>query len=630
MGYVYSLYLHLKQNSVGVNIGDNVTLGQSIAQGDDTGNSSANHLHFQLIVHNLADRRLFVNAIDSENRTRNPELWLKPLAGTARLAGKVTDNGGTPIYNLTITGLQKSVGAITLRTYSDPAIKSDDILVENFATTDITPGTYCVQAKTGTIVYKDFGCRNFAANQTTYMGLYPVYLPEVKGPNPVSSITVRNNSGTDTAQVNTTYFLANGTVVNQRTDTLSPNGSLTFAPTGIVPDSAIVVGSQDVSVAVSKQRTASPYSGGAYAGIPAAKTSSTFYVPLVGRLLPAAGGLVSNSELAIQNAGTAPVDVTLQMIGAVNVWGNYTKPIVTIPANGSFTYDLSLENAANLPNGWYGSAVVSASGNGKLAVTSNFRTGNNIVQTFNAFSAESLSTVWRVPLFTARLTNGLSTPISLQNLSGAAIPVNGITLNCTVDPGSSGTSFMKQNTAAIAVNGAYYFNPVTDMSFQGNWYGSCTVTSGNANVVSFVQMRYVGAGNTDNAAAYESIRGNGTDKRAIFPLYQKVLNNGSATAVTIQNLNPTASANVTFVYTGAPGTAANCSATIAATIPANGSLIHNHRITSGANSVSQLGTNCAGSLFVTSDQAIDGFIQLTNINNPTGDTFMAHNALTLP
>lgn len=457
-----------------------------------------------------------------------------------------------------------------------------------------------------------------------------VYAPDTRYSNGwTSEVTLRNNGG-GLAKTLVKFLDSNGSVVCSNLPTLSAKQSITLSCNNSQIVATTLDASQDTSLSVTNKRTSSPYSSGSYAGIVANKTSSTFYVPLASRLLASASGQLSNSELEIQNAGTAPVNVNIQMIGAAGVWGNYNKPTVAIPGSGSFNYNLSLENAANLPNGWYGSAVVSVSGSGKIAVISNFRTGSNTVQTFNAFNAESLSTNWRIPLFTSRLANGLSTPIAIQNLSSAMIPINGVTLNCTVDPSSSGTNFTKQNTTAIPVNGAYYFNPVTDTSFQGNWYGSCTLSSGGNNVVSFVQMRYVGAGNTDNAAAYEAMRGNGTDKRAVFPLYQKILTDGSATAVTIQNLSSTSAANVTFVYAGLPNLPANCSASINATIPANGSLIHNHRINSGANSVTQLGTNCSGSLLVTSDQPIDGFIQLTNVNNPAGDTFMAHNAITTP
>lgn len=533
-------------------------------------------------------------------------------------------------------------GYATSLTYNYAWTNPDDIFVENFATTDVQPGTYHLYAYnsfngstcTGSGLYRDLGNYTFVAGQTTFIGIWPFYLPEIRGSSQ-SFITVRNNNTTDTAKVNTSYFLFNEQVIGQRqNDAISPNANLTFAPTNSSgPNSAVVVGTQDIGVVVANRGTGP--SSGAYAGIPPSKTDSTFYVPIAARRLTTASG-EANSEIWIRNTSMKQASVQITMIGAPNVFGNFTKN-VTIPANGSSAYYLLFESQNNLPNGWYGSVVVTTGNSQKIAVTANYRAGNNTLMTFNAFPASSLGSSWKIPLFTARLSNGLNTPVVVQNLSGAAIPANNVTLSCIKDPASPGSNFIRQNPDVIPNNAAVYFNPVIDTTITTGWYGACTVTTspfnGNPapNVVSLVQMRFVNCTGCplESAAAYEALRTNGTDKRAVFPLYQKLLPDGSATAVTIQNLSTSSVANVTFVYTGS-GT--NCSPTIAATIPAGGSLIHNHRVASGANSVPQLGANCSGSLIVTSsNQPIDGFIQLTNTNIvATGDTFMAHNALTLP
>jgi murein DD-endopeptidase MepM/ murein hydrolase activator NlpD len=57
-GYVYSLYLHLRQNGVLVNDGDYIVAGQGIGEVDSTGNSSGNHLHLQIVVHPQSGRTL--------------------------------------------------------------------------------------------------------------------------------------------------------------------------------------------------------------------------------------------------------------------------------------------------------------------------------------------------------------------------------------------------------------------------------------------------------------------------------------------------------------------------------------------------------------------------------------------
>lgn len=159
--YVYSLYMHLRQNSVSVNVNDVVTAQQIIAQADDTGNSTGHHLHLQMILHDLSNRTL--TSIDPENKTRNPELWLRQLGNTAKLAGRVSDSNGNPIPDLIIQGIQKDVGPVSLLTYdtaSHPELKPDDLLFENFATTDISPGSYCLQVVNG----DNLGCHSFVAD----------------------------------------------------------------------------------------------------------------------------------------------------------------------------------------------------------------------------------------------------------------------------------------------------------------------------------------------------------------------------------------------------------------------------------------------------------------------------------
>jgi hypothetical protein len=154
------------------------------------------------------------------------------------------------------------------------------------------------------------------------------------------------------------------------------------------------------------------------------------------------------------------------------------------------------------------------------------------------------------------------------------------------------------------------------------------VITASANVVAFVQMRFVATG---EAAAYEAIPDGGTDTKVIIPLVAKRLPNGFSTAVTIQNLS-SSTATVTLKYTpssGSPITIPNV------TIPANGSLIQNHRIEAGPGAVPQLPNGWVGTLTVESNTPVNAFVQLTfqrsiNPNLPRGDNFMAHNAFTQP
>jgi hypothetical protein len=364
---------------------------------------------------------------------------------------------------------------------------------------------------------------------------------------------------------------------------------------------------------------------GAYSGF--IETSDTYYVPLVTRHLSTASG-PANSQIIIQNADTTTATVSVDFRGTTT----YTKSGISVPVGATYYYDL--EEESNLGEAWYGSAVVSSASAVQLAVVSNFFTGPDAMQTFNAFPSSNLGTEWVVPLFTSRLGNGLSSPIAVQNVSGSTLGVGDVDLDCVKDPGSPGSDFTKSNTTPIGNLEAYYFNPVTDLTITSGWYGACRVTA-TGNVVSFVQMRFLGTG---NAASYEAINASSTDTTLFIPLIAKRLANGFATALTVQNLSTTDPAHVTFTYKPSPdyvasGGSASDIVVGPYEIPINASIIHNHRLGGSGSGTGQhnLPDGWFGSLTVTSsDEPIHAFIQLTNISVTTGDTFMAHNAFSGP
>ncbi len=421
----------------------------------------------------------------------------------------------------------------------------------------------------------------------------------------------------------TTFTItANGgqKIVRQYQDTMTP-------ATG--RGSAVVSSDQPLGAVVQVQAIGQTASSGAYSGFTGG--SDKFYVPLVSRRLVGASG-TTNSQIMIQNTGGSATTVSVQFIPSAS--GNaYTKSGISIAGGATYYYDL--DDETNLTAPWYGSAVVTAASGGTVAVVSNFFTGPNGLQTYNAFASTNIGPKWLVPLFTSRLLNNTSVPLTVQNLSGADIAVNGITLSCTPDPGATGLSPLTvKNSTLVANNGSYFFNPVVDTTnFPALWYGSCTVDAGTANVVVFAQMRIVG---TDNAAAYEAINATGTNTTAFVPLVAKRLRNGFATAVTIQNLSSTTDANVTLTYTPSPEyVASGGNATVlstSTTIPKGTSLIQNQRLTTFAVGTTAMPLEWYGTLTVqsTNSVAIDGFVQLTNVLNPPGDTSMAHGVFTQP
>jgi len=170
MAYVYSIYAHLSYMSVVPNVGDAVSVGVKIAEVDNTGNSTGSHLHLQVNLSTDANR---INPEDwewSENTSRNPELWLEAFNNsgvqTTSAVGKLTDVNGNPVGGKLIWGMEKPLAAegdpahnfLTAQTYAYAWANADDLVVENFGTTDVQAGTYHLYARNPDgALYEDLG-----------------------------------------------------------------------------------------------------------------------------------------------------------------------------------------------------------------------------------------------------------------------------------------------------------------------------------------------------------------------------------------------------------------------------------------------------------------------------------------
>jgi len=109
--YIYSIYAHLKHNSVNVALNDLVAAGQQIAQIDNTGNSSGNHLHLQIVSSSSSNKNDPQEWAWSQNESINPEMWIEPFdhngTQTATMVGRVSDSNGNKVGGKYITGVQK-------------------------------------------------------------------------------------------------------------------------------------------------------------------------------------------------------------------------------------------------------------------------------------------------------------------------------------------------------------------------------------------------------------------------------------------------------------------------------------------------------------------------------------------
>lgn len=135
---LYALYGHLSEVSVAA--------GQQVARGEVLGLSGASgvadgpHLHFEV--------RIGQNNYTS---TRNPLLWLEPLAQTGIVAGRIVNPGGQILYEAPISLMRVDATAPYTATtsYANGEPNGDPVMAENFVIDDVVPGYYQAIVDTG-------------------------------------------------------------------------------------------------------------------------------------------------------------------------------------------------------------------------------------------------------------------------------------------------------------------------------------------------------------------------------------------------------------------------------------------------------------------------------------------------
>jgi len=385
------------------------------------------------------------------------------------------------------------------------------------------------------------------------------------------------------------------------------------------PGAAIVASEGPVASVVQVMAVGvNPTQRAAYSGF--SESSTKYYVPLVQRGNSTLTG-VANSQIVIQNTSgmtvTASVDLFQDGLGLT-----YTKDTDPIAPGTAFTYDLADESTSLIPMGWVGSAVIEASDS--IAVVSNLFTGTSF-QAFNGFAADSGNVEWFVPAFASKLATldgPLSTPLRIQNVGDATIPIGGIEVTFTPNPAYPGSTLVWTNPMEIPVGESFNINPANSAAYPSGLYGACRIVA-TSNVVAFVQMRAIG---TSLAAAFEAFSQADGSLNVMVPLVAKRLANGFCSSVAIQNISDTA-ATVDLIYT--PSTEYSGSQlpieVLDQVILPYENLNHNHR---SAATVPAMPEGWVGSLTILSDQPVVSFVQLTSLDKAlAGDTMQAHNAI---
>jgi murein DD-endopeptidase MepM/ murein hydrolase activator NlpD len=134
---VYALYGHL--SAISVQTGQTVAAKQEIGLVGGTGVAAGGaHLHFEV---RIGDSRSY------QSSTRNPDLWIKPYYGYGTIAGKIVDEAGNylPEVSITIRGANR---VLYTYTYAGSMNIPDAAWGENWTYGDLQEGWYTVTYKT--------------------------------------------------------------------------------------------------------------------------------------------------------------------------------------------------------------------------------------------------------------------------------------------------------------------------------------------------------------------------------------------------------------------------------------------------------------------------------------------------
>lgn len=348
--------------------------------------------------------------------------------------------------------------------------------------------------------------------------------------------------------------------------------------------------------------------------------SESFFAPFAFKNLPSSVGVV-NAQMVIMNVGSAATDVEVVFIDGVTALEVYTKQINDLPAGESFYYDQSEET--NLPASWFGSAQVNAADGGSIAVVGNQFTGNHGLLTYPGF-AEGY-TEWVVPLYLSRLANGFNSVIAVQNVSGGSIAAGDITVEFTPDPSLGAASFSVSNPAAVPNNSSWVINPRSNPAFPVGSFGAAKITA-SADVVAIVnQLVNEPPHLSDSALSYNAIRADLVGETVVAPLIMSRLPNGYSTVLTVANLTDSAG-TCNFMYEGDAGYGSTDVTVNGVTLPAGGSIVHNHRLVSPGTH--NLPADWFGAVTVECTQPVGGVVNQLQSGVTMGDPDLSYNTFT--
>jgi hypothetical protein len=299
----------------------------------------------------------------------------------------------------------------------------------------------------------------------------------------VSGIACQNLDNVNNATITLSFYPeGSNTSVLDYDDTILAGSSKNYytpsSPPGLPTTflgSVIVTSSTPLACNINTQTTgngtsANPFRMAAASGFDNTETGTTMYSPQVMKLFTS----VWSSYIAVQNATTGPVDVTLTYKDRYGTAVPAATENATIPAFSNKVF-YQTDNAL-LPNGFLGAATVTGTGN--IAVVTNFynagtSSSNSQFQSYDGFA--SGVTKLLVPRFVRRFY-GFNGGMSIQNIGANPTTVTiaftyaGTTYTYnspTIQPGAA-LALYATNISQLA--------PV-DLLPMGQRFGSAVITS---------------------------------------------------------------------------------------------------------------------------------------------------------
>ncbi|MBI3964253.1 MAG: S8 family serine peptidase [Chloroflexi bacterium] len=346
----------------------------------------------------------------------------------------------------------------------------------------------------------------------------------------VTGLQVANLDTAQTANVTLQLVESGGRVVTEQSTTIGPTKSTTFfgpslgAPAGF--NGAAVVYSDRPIGLIANQLTSNPGAADSFNGVAAPAT--TVHVPRLRRNAAAAGATApTRSSLYVQNAGTAPatnVRVSFYRLSETPVT---TATLPTIPPGASA--ELSLQSLSGLPDGFSGTAIVTA--DQPVAVAVNFVDGRTLVSFTSGAPGDTLN----APLVMYR-NSGFSTETFIQNAGTRAAMVDAFGVDSRTGQRIQWDRLtLMPGTGRILVIGG-------DETFVG----SVTVTSSGAPLVGVAMQANQERGQASGYTLFTK-----GSERVVAPLVQ-TSNSGWQTGFQVQNIGTT-TANVRVAVTDASG-----------------------------------------------------------------------------